>query len=162
MLESIGRRLTVSSLAQSQAGSLPADTFQRAGEICLSYFLQLLDRMIRENLATIEPTREAVITWDNLVAKMAQGMAMLTPGVKSYYKTMRADGSVKLFGFFPATDDEMVGCLRRFEFQAGMLTRGLSDLSLLRSRVTNLLQQAVVFRKVQWEHLICTPRADPW
>ena len=47
------------------------------------------------------------------MVKQMEGMAMMTPGVKSYYKTFRADGTYKLFGFFPATDDEMVGCMMR-------------------------------------------------
>jgi hypothetical protein len=69
--------------------------------------------MITHNLATIEPTCAAVVDWDAAVVKQMEGMAMMTPGVKSYYKTFRADGTYKLFGFFPATDDEMVGCMMR-------------------------------------------------
>lgn len=65
------------------AGALPADTFQRAGEIGMGWFLQLLDRVRNENLASFEVTPEAVKQWDDMVANLSQGMAMLTPGVKS-------------------------------------------------------------------------------
>ncbi|KAI9003332.1 hypothetical protein DFJ74DRAFT_694481 [Hyaloraphidium curvatum] len=88
-------------------GAIPADTFQRAGEICLDYFVQLFDRMLRDNIASIDVTREAVAKFAAMSAKAGEGMAMLTPGVKSYYKVYRKDGSYKLFGFFPSTDDEM-------------------------------------------------------
>lgn len=120
----------------------------------LNYFLPLLDRIKRENIASFEVKREACKRWDAMIQKLAshEDFAMLTPGVKSYYKggrlpagrfcrntsnsvppnapkkAYRRDGTYKLFGFCPTTDDAM----------------------------------QVVFRNILWDDYILTPRKEPW